>query len=529
MQFKEVAVVDAEGWTVAHSVELEDKRVPKNTIITGELQDILLAADIETVPAYRLEDGDLDENTAAHRIAHHLAGPHLRVGKPARGRCNLYADGPGLFHAASEFHEVNRVDPAIGVATLPDMAPVSHGKLVATIKIIPYGLAAERIMSVESLATKLKILPFEPFEASIISSGAALNAKAFNTTKNRIESIQGKVRETLRSAHTVQGVAAALERQSTSDVDLILLSGLSAISDHRDVLPAALEKAGGTIIHLGMPVDPGNLLMLGTIKGKTVIGMPGCAKSPSINGFDWVLERFAARQPLTPEVIQSMGIGGLLKEPVDRPEPRAPAKTASIEHTAVVLLAAGKSSRSGKTHKLLAQLDNKPVIEQTVISLKKAGFKDITVVTGARSGELEAALSGQQVSLVHNPDYETGMGSSLNVGIKSVNSDAIQCLICLADMPFVAPSTYQALVEAAGRHTESTIFAPSLKGKRGNPILWRRSMFDALSQVSGDIGGRQIMRENQHKICEVDVGDPGILIDLDTPEALKQFGIMATD
>ena len=98
--------------------------------------------------------------------------------------------------------------------------------------------------------------------------------------------------------------------------------GASAIADRRDVIPAALEAIGGRIEHFGMPVDPGNLLLIGNASGHPVLGAPGCARSPKENGFDWVLMRLLAGLPVPREDITGMGVGGLLMEIVTRPQPR---------------------------------------------------------------------------------------------------------------------------------------------------------------------------------------------------------------
>jgi molybdenum cofactor cytidylyltransferase len=79
--------------------------------------------------------------------------------------------------------------------------------------------------------------------------------------------------------------------------DILLMSGASAIVDRRDVLPAGLEEAGGRVSHFGMPVDPGNLMLMGSLGERPVIGLPGCARSPKVNGFDWVLQRMVAGLP----------------------------------------------------------------------------------------------------------------------------------------------------------------------------------------------------------------------------------------
>ncbi len=197
--------------------------------------------------------------------------------------------------------------------------------------------------------------------------------------------------------------------------------------------------------------------------------------------------------------------------------------------THAVLLAAGTSSRFGPEPKLLALLDGKPMIEHSVLGLKAAGIQHIIVVTGARSDAIAAALKNQQVRLVHNPDFASGMGSSLAAGVHALPLEADSCLICLGDMPFIRANTYRALIKASGKFSKPSIFTPTNHGKPGNPVLWRRSQFKNLANIAGDIGGRSLIQSQAHLVCDVPVEDPGIFIDLDTPAALTQFGVNLTN
>ena len=89
------------------------------------------------------------------------------------------------------------------------------------------------------------------------------------------------------------------------------------------MIPAAIVACGGEIDHFGMPVDPGNLMLMGRIGAVPVLGLPGCARSPKVNGFDWVLRRLLAGLPVDAADIMRMGVGGLLAE---IPEPAAAAR-----------------------------------------------------------------------------------------------------------------------------------------------------------------------------------------------------------
>ncbi|PCI63143.1 MAG: 4-diphosphocytidyl-2C-methyl-D-erythritol kinase [Kordiimonadales bacterium] len=525
MLFEEISTREAIGWKLAHSVMLAGKRIAKGTLIDPTLADTMVAHQIDRVSAFRLEDGDLCENTTAELIAEALTGIGLRTAKPTHGRCNLHALHDGVFiadEAASAFEDI---DPSVAIATIRNGTRVTAGKLIATVKIIPYAVEERLAKGITKQLEKLEVHGFKPFSAAIISSGGATNSKLVEATKSRLSSLGTSSPVTVDCAHTVTAVKTALLSQADSDCDLILLTGISAISDIRDVIPAALKAAGGSVTHLGMPVDPGNLLMLGTLAGKTAIGIPRCAASPMLNGFDWVLERFAARLPIDSRALQKMAIGGLLKEVTERPEPRSPTARPASHLTAAIVLAAGKSSRSGQSHKLLSRIGNATVIEKTLSSLASAGIPSPLVITGHRADEIAAAIASPDVRLIQNPNYASGMASSLSAGVGALEDDIAQCFICLGDMPFVRAETFAALSKSAANISEAEIFIPTFNGKRGNPVLWRHTQFAKLRSVTGDKGGRVLIRDQDFIVIEVPVDDPGILIDLDTPEALKQFGI----
>lgn len=131
-----------------------------------------------------------------------------------------------------------------------------------------------------------------------------------------------------RVPHAAGAVADAIAGAiDGAGADLVVVFGASAIADRRDVIPTGIEAAGGRVAHLGMPVDPGNLLLVGSRGDIPVIGAPGCARSPKENGFDWILHRLLADLTVTRADIVALGVGGLLMEIVSRPQPRAGGET----------------------------------------------------------------------------------------------------------------------------------------------------------------------------------------------------------
>src|SRR5690606_35839015 len=254
-----------------------------------------------------------------------------------------------------------------------------------------------------------------------------------------------------------------------------------------------IRQAGGQVERVGMPVDPGNLLVLGSLDGKPVIGAPGCARSPKLNGFDWVLDRLMAGVEVTAEDIGGMGVGGLLMEIPTRPQPREPARRIEGSPVWAVLLAAGRSSRMGAGNKLLADFSGVPLVRRTAGRVANSRVAGTVVVTGHQANEISRLVSNLDVKLVENPDFASGLASSLKVGIHALPADAAGALIVLADMPGVTTADLDRLIEAFTATGGRAVVRATHNGKRGNPVLLPRALFAEIESLEGDTGARQVV------------------------------------
>jgi len=296
--------------------------------------------------------------------------------------------------------------------------------------------------------------------------------------------------------HDEAALSAAIKELLGLGAELVIVFGASAIADRRDVIPAAISGIGGVIEHFGMPVDPGNLLLIGNADGVPVLGAPGCARSPVENGFDWVLMRLLAGLKVTRTELTGMGVGGLLMEIVTRPQPRESLAADSNRNVAAVILAAGRSTRMGGPNKLLA-------------------------VTGHQAEEVQKALQGLKVRFVHNPDFAEGLASSVKAGIAAVPENADGAVICLGDMPLIDAHLIDRLIEAFAPDRGNLIAVPVSDGRRGNPVLWSRRFFHELMTLDGDIGARHLIAKHGEAVAEVPVEGHGAFLDIDTPQALE--------
>jgi molybdenum cofactor cytidylyltransferase len=534
MIFGEFRCEEAEGVTLAHTLNLGAKTLKKGRVLGADDIVLLKQAGIERITGARMGEGDLDENAGAAAIAALLVGPNAETRKPYTGRCNLHASARGVLRVdAARIDALNELDEAIAVGTLPDYALARLGQVLATIKIIPFAVTRELVERCRAIAAGgplLRLAPLAPRRAALILGELpGMKENVFRgtvtATRNRLEGLGSRLALVLRCRHERREYEAKLREALAAGCDLLLVAGATVTKDRRDVVPAAVVAAGGTIEHFGMPVEPGNMLLLAHIGEVPVLVLPGCARSRRSNGLDWALQRLLAGLPLGRAEIMRMGVGGLIRsplEPEDEEEgevesvPAVPAGTANV---AALVLAAGQSSRMGGTNKLLAGVDGVPMLLRAVNAALASKASSVTVVLGHEAERAEALLAGRRVNFVRNPDFAEGMSTSLRAGIAALPAEVEAAVVLLADMPRVSAVHVDRLIDAFEAQRPA-IVVPQRNGRRGNPILWPRAFFAAMQNVAGDQGARGVLEANAGRIRFVDIDDDAIHADVDTPDDL---------
>ncbi len=530
MKFGPATPDEAIGGVTVHTLRQGSLVMKKGTTVGRAEADALKAAGIGQIVVVRLEEGDVSEDVAAADIAKAIAGDGVMVERAFTGRANLFSTRSGVLVVdRAAVDRINNVDEAITFATLSAYKPVVEGEMIATVKLIPFGVEGSlRDAAVKAAGRDaLRVAPYVVKRVGVVSTmlpGLVPKVidKTLRVTAERLAPAGAKIVVEKRVPHDQAQLAAAIADILKHDVEMVIVFGASAIADRRDVIPAAIVDNGGTVDHFGMPVDPGNLLLLGTAGGRPVIGAPGCARSPVENGFDWVLMRMLAALPVARADITGFGVGGLLMEIVTRPQPRVPEPApADDARVAAVVLAAGRSTRMGGPNKMLAELGGKPLVRMVAEQALASKASPVIVVTGHQAEDVEKALAGLDVTFVRNPDFATGLASSVKTGIGAVPTDAAGAMVCLGDMPLIDARLIDKLIGAFSPERGSLIVVPTCDGRRGNPVLWSRRFFGELMGLSGDIGGRHLVDHHSEAVVEVAVDGEGAFLDIDTPQVLE--------
>jgi molybdenum cofactor cytidylyltransferase len=415
--------------------------------------------------------------------------------------------------------------------------------MLATIKIIPFAAPEAAVARAAALAAEggplVRVAPFVAKNVGLVSTRLPgtkplLLDRNAQSVAARVEGLGGRLVAERRCDHAEAAVGEAVRELLDEGCDAILVFGASAIVDRRDVVPAGIVRAGGHVDHFGMPVDPGNLLLLAHAGPVPVLGLPGCARSPKTNGYDWVLRRIMADLKVTGTDIMRMGGGGLLAEIEARPQPRAGARAATgpakAPTIAALVLAAGQSRRMGGPNKLLAPVGGKAMVRRVVETALGSGARPVLVVTGHQADAVTAALTDLPVDFAANPDFAGGLSTSLRRGIAALPPDVDGAVVCLGDMPALTPGHIDRLIASFDPVEGRAICVPTVRGKRGNPVLIGAQFFPEIMALEGDIGARHLIGAHADQVCEVPVdalgGDPGtapIHVDIDTAEALAAY------
>jgi molybdenum cofactor cytidylyltransferase len=542
VKFGDTPIDEATGAILAHSWRANGVNFSKGRRLSAEDVAKLKSAGAASVVAARLEAGDVHEDQAAESVARALAGGGIEITAPFTGRCNHFAREAGVAVIDQQrVDALNELDESVTVATLPPFARVAPRQMVATVKIIPYAAprtAVDRAIDVAKASNQpmVSVVPFRPMRAGLVQTRLPgtrdkVLDKAVSTTDKRLTSLGSTLVGERRVSHDAAAIAEALKELKAEGCDIYLVAGASAIVDRHDVVPAGIEQAGGKVTHFGMPVDPGNLLLTGELDGKPVLGLPGCAKSPKYNGFDMVLERLAAGLPVGRAEIVKMGAGGLLAEISTRPQPRDDSEEAGPQQAprvAVLLLAAGRSTRMGGPNKLLQDANGAPLVVHAAKAALASQAVEVVVVLGHMAEQVRAAIEqavGAKTKLrfVANPAYAEGLSTSVKAGIGALGTDIDAAIVQLGDMPGVNSGLLDRLMAAFSPVEGRSICVPTVGGKRGNPVLWDRRFFPEIAQISGDTGAKHLIGEHADLVCEVEMAGEAAITDIDTPEALAAW------
>ena len=524
MYFGNIALDKSEGNILAHSLTINNKKFFKGKIISKKDIIFLKSNGLDSIICAVPNKNDIHEDKTAKILGKLFVNKSIVMEDPHTGRVNLLASETGLIIIDEKIiNKFNATSEHITIATLKNYSKVNKGDMIATIKIIPFYVNSLILKNINNVHLKeaLNIYPFKQKNVGLILSHSEkenlkLNKISVEMISNRLANLNSSLKKIITCKHDSYSISKNIKILKKEKIDLILVLGASAIVDIKDKIPEAIQLAKGNIIRFGMPVDPGNLLLLGKLKNIPIIGLPGCARSPSLNGFDWILERLIVGTKISSKNISDMGVGGLLKTTNKH---KSNIKKYNISN---IILAAGQSKRMKEKNKLLINIDNKKMIESIVNSAIKSNASNNIIVLGHQNKKIEKYIS-KDITIIINEEYKKGLSTSLKKGVSALPEECDAAIIILGDMPKITSDLINSLIKNFDPKNNKYIAAPTYNGKRGNPILVGRKYFPDILNLKGDKGAKNILDKNSKYINNVPQKDSFSLIDIDTQKDYEKF------
>ncbi len=494
----------------------------------------LKAAGVATVIAARLEASDVAEDEAAEATSprpwqekNPRRGAIHRPRQPAcRGRGGIVEID------ATRIAAINAIGEAITVATLAPFESVTARQMLATIKIIPFAAPRaelDRALEIARDGTSAMTLhAFKPHRLGLVATQlpdtkTSVMDKSRGILDARLAAMGSMIAREIRCEHNELAVAGAVRELLAEDCSPVLIFGASATVDRRDVVPAGIAQAGGEVLHFGMPVDPGNLMLLARHDKTPVIGLPGCARSPKLNGFDWVLARLLAAVDVTPSRCRRHGRrrpaeGDPVAPATARRHPRDAAKPPCCRDNSGRRPVAPHGRTEQADHGRRRQAHGPPRRRSGAGLVGGPGDRRHRRPRGRGRTDARRARCHETVKQLS----QRGLSTSLRVGINGLPDDIDAALICLGDMPDIRSHHLDRLIAAFDLEEGRTICVPTAAGKRGNPVLWGREWFAAMTETKGDTGAKHLIGEHADAVCEVAMQDDAALKDVDTMEEMER-------
>ena len=182
-----------------------------------------------------------------------------------------------------------------------------------------------------------------------------------------------------------------------------------------------------------------------------------------------------------------------------------------------ILLAAGQSKRMNGENKLTKEVRGIPLIKHSVQNILNSSIDELVVVLGYQKEIIEKLINKhEKIKFVFNQNFDSGMASSIKIGVDNLSEKTEAFFISLGDMPNVGEEIYNQLINSQFNNKDKEIFVPYYQERQANPILFPKKMKDKIRQIEGDFGAKKMIADNKKKVFKLSTQNKGVITDFNT-------------
>jgi len=509
MKLQEVEINKAQGMRLCEEMMINGDILPKNHILTkGDIIN-LKALGLKTIFGAVAETDDIDFDVALQIIAAKICGQNLGFRIDNRGFCEIVAVKDGILEISHErINKFNRLTEYFILNTISPLTQVKSRTIVArleiTTPILPQEIINSIVLSLSGNEALLKIKENKQQNAALLISRLFSDENELlqlNENEEKLSDIckknNLKLKDKVQVSHNIEEVANGLEELLNTTADIIFI--IPAIRGYyNDIIYRALCCITDNILCRQLPILGGSDVIIATKKNKKIISLPHnymyldapildeCITLAIIKDKLQINDFKFHQNTLISDISKIKDISTLIRDTNTND------KAAAV---AAIVLAAGQSKRIGK-NKLLYDIEGKPLATKAIQAAIKSKASPVFVITGYQAEELEAELENFDINVIYNPNYRTGIKTSINLGINAVPDFCDGVLLIPADMPNITPQLLNKMIDKFKKKQTKALILTEKNGIKNNPVLWSKSLYNVADLAAENADIRPIFMEH---------------------------------
>ncbi len=522
MNISEFDIYAAEGIILLNDIRIDNRVLPQGHRLTHEDTVFLKAIGVKKITGISTVPSDLEASTALGMIAPLICGEGLAYSiSKTSNSCKLVAAEDGTFLCSEErLMKFNRISPYLIINTVSPYKTVKKGEVIGSLKMlcpiveqdfvenVSYHLAGnEALLKINSSASVKAAVVYTDFYNDT-SEDKHFDSIIKKLTKNFNNLVFEKE---IHSNHEYNDVAGAISEAAAKYPLVFVIPGLPG-SSGADTVPSALASSADEILCHNIPQDTLSDLMIGIKKGTKIIVVPYHYDKVTSSLADKMIKMAISKEKLFKNdfpqnnsiIVDNLTLTEEEKNNIIIPE-KTSRKNKNEASIAIVILAAGTSSRA-RRNKLMVDLGGEPMFMKAVRAAIKSKASPIYVVTGYRAEELEEYLQDLDINILRNNDYASGVRTSIRLGLNSIPSFCDGAILLPADMPYITPEYLNKMIASFDKNNHKQVCISYYQGKKYNPILWGRDLYQSADLVPENAHLRVVFIEHLDytKLIEAD-------------------------
>lgn len=533
---QEFKIEEADGIVLSETIKLQGEIYPKGYKLNANDIKEWKELGVDVISGMQLQEGDISSNLALEIIGTKLSGSNVSYILDEEGTLKFAALEDGIFRVEeNRIAKFNKMSNIFVLNTISPYSNVKAGDIIGILEILPPFVSQSKIdeikLNLSGNFAMMTVMPEKQYKAALIYARFYTNkeensyfTKQVKQLVKHLSRLNLEFSEEYEADYNSQAVGDAIQQAENQGNEVIFIISSIRTGGETDVIPQAMKSYVDEFICCQTAQINMSDMFVGEKRKSRVINLPYNYYREDCSLVDEMIIKSIINEKLIPtDYINKQNIILSKNYELDKNERlllqnHGDEKTDSEEaKVAVVILAAGVSSRTKRNKLLITKENGEPLFMDSVKAAIASKAAPVFVITGHQHEEVEEYLENIDVNVIYNPNYRQGIKTSINLGLSLVPNICQGAILLPADMPNVTTKHINKMIEAFDAQEEKRVVVTNFKGVKRNPILWSRSLFEIADLVPENSGIRTVFAEHEDYMTLINAGSEKLILDVNYP------------